>query len=1456
MTNRTTAKKINFKNTILGGAIICIVVLFCSCENFLKAQDTRNEIISAIDYANAKSYLIKVEAAKGSGTIVKPVGGEISKKVTDSFNIVFEPAKDYQFVRWEAKSEKLPEGANIKDYIKIEEPGSLETTVTFTKELSDIIIYANCPRIPYADVWIDGSNGKLSPAKGTHTVNQNESNYISFEADGDFAFIKWQIYDSTTGNELQNGLYLEIEDPSAQDTNFKLVNVPADQAVSLAIKPLVLERPQVISATPVYDSKGAYRDARIQVMFDSDIDPASIYYTTDEYKALKDELGLEENDFLKIDLGTTAQPDIKYYGYTKNNNTVFKNIQIVNNKTYANLLDHFEKPRFEGSRRLIIYPKKDNLPPGGTTYLITLDKNFSYLSEADKKPVNMREAKKWIYFVNSETDQTPPSVSKIEIRDANDDPVSTDFSTYSFLNGEKKLKFRVAVTDFDSGPSPYFSMMLESTEPGITLEKPIPIYYEEVEEGYASCGNVYNEDANNGKIPKTYYEYILTELPEQDGKYKFSLKFYDNSVRDGVVYKNQSGDTVYFYICIDTTAPNVTTRTVDTCDDSENSLKTGITFKYECADTDLAEAKLYYRPAIATTAANWNNWSNATPVNLEIVTTETTKTITGLDYGAYYEIKVDFFDNARNLTSYLFKKRTLPEVYSTTCEVNEEARCIRIDADHYALGADETILSYKSNRDTDYTTVSYTECPDGIFYIRNIDHASTYEIKLYSKNSESVTEECYENKGFEKENEFETVVTSAIDTRPLRFNRILSSSKVEDGKYKYTFSYENKFKEYSGGVKYSYAKYNNNGNLGTPTTGTWDDLTIVNNTVTQFPALYFDLNSHYYIKFEPFYKKPDGQLIYCSSENTRDYDFWTTTTQTIPAVSNIQIVNITATTATVTWEINDTVPFENYKLVLKKNSTVLSEAILPNTVTSFTITGLDKRLTSPAQYLVSVTRHAEDGSSSPSKSTEKFAVKADVEPGISDMSPDAPSDNKSIKFKGGSQFIAKSGTSYDKLNNQCTYDSNTQCFIVSDSSSTENQIYYVRLYNDNNEPVSKMFAIRAPYKKGTNSYYCLSSFSYEVNTKVTTDNVTLVWHWKDNNYPAEKFYIYYREVGASGWTSATSEGFTNTKTQQKITLVQGKDYDIRFGGSSAVSPATGYAAGYVSVPPATTNFVPQSDSITSNSVVLKWNSAPGSTIFDWFNVYEVSETNPVLVADHINKSATSTKLTLLKPSTTYKYIVCYHRVGETDNTTNSSNLSVTTSEQTGTENGSGNGDLPVVTNLKLDTSSTDPYKVTWTSAGNGYKHKVEYKKASDSSWTSVNSISTNEYSFANLVSGTEYQVQVRSVKAGEQSNPNELRFYTKPNAAVFNDSQITRDSITLNWTNPSGGYSKILVYYEKSGYRYYIKQFNSSHPITSATITDLEPNTQYNFRILTVAGTDESYNPTTATASIVYKTLE
>ena len=291
------------------------------------------------------------------------------------------------------------------------------------------------------------------------------------------------------------------------------------------------------------------------------------------------------------------------------------------------------------------------------------------------------------------------------------------------------------------------------------------------------------------------------------------------------------------------------------------------------------------------------------------------------------------------------------------------------------------------------------------------------------------------------------------------------------------------------------------------------------------------------------------------------------------------------------------------------------------------------------------------------------------------------------------------------------------------------------------------------------------------------------------------------------------------------------------------------------------SFSPSYDSYatTANSVKLYWSSVNNSYC-DWYDVYDVTSGTPVLVADYIEKS-TSHEVTItgLTPNSTYKFTCVPHRVGVDDSINVSSYTSVTTKPS------SSSNKPPKVTNLQTSgTINTTSCNITWAKPGDDYnKYLVKYwnVSAGESISSSGKLATTNSYDLNDLLPGSEYQVQV-STLMGElniPSDPESLTFYTKPETCTFGESQVTRDSITINWDYPEGYYSKIIIRYGRVGkaddiYLKQIKYTDSSHP-TSLTVGDLEPNIAYYFDILTYSRSDTE-NTSNNRAQGFFSTIE
>ena len=133
-----------FTRTILGGALLCMVMLaFTSCENFLNGANIKQELEENIEIANSNPVTIYVEAEEGSGTVT-PAQLRLKKK--EKFELLFKPAENWRFVKWEVYNRKTEE--LVTDAIEFEDETSAETKAKLVKPQDDLAIYAKATLIP------------------------------------------------------------------------------------------------------------------------------------------------------------------------------------------------------------------------------------------------------------------------------------------------------------------------------------------------------------------------------------------------------------------------------------------------------------------------------------------------------------------------------------------------------------------------------------------------------------------------------------------------------------------------------------------------------------------------------------------------------------------------------------------------------------------------------------------------------------------------------------------------------------------------------------------------------------------------------------------------------------------------------------------------------------------------------------------------------------------------------------------------------------------------------------------------------------------------------------------------------------------------------------------------------------------------------------------------------------
>ncbi len=543
---------------------LCLLLL-SSCDNFLEGADVKAQIEDAIAYNNAQSYTIKIDYPESSGVIRSPAGGVVSKKVTDSFNIRFDPSSDYEFI---------------------------------------------C----------------------------------------------WKIIDNVSKKEFKNGEYLTLEHLDLTETDCHFTKAPA-QGMELCLMPVVAERPQIIFNSPV--SLNALKDCRIQVLFDSDMDPDSIYYTEAEIDTLT-KTGIPDEDFLP----PLSETSTNHYGYKKDGEVFFKNISIKNGKTGESLNHCFDAPVFENSRSLVISVKNKDILEDFTQVLVTIEKGFFYIenyaSIENGKAVEMAGSKRWMYQVNNKTDTLALTVRiggqdlfSVKTPDDQDldlieyfmlDTDGANLGNLIYIN-DKKLKLDIQVQEREggSGPASYFEVyatkVFDSNYKDIrvmddqTYQWITPVFYE-------NPLNV-NYQTVTSDVAIFKGEVDLSSLNLEDGIYQFYCLFYDKS-GNVLEYPNEytTDNWLLYYFAIDNDfsmeEPVIT-------DVSDSEVKFKIDWK---SGIDYAKTKIRYKKH------EDEEWSESEIISREVNTHE----ITGLELATEYDFEITGYDFAGHEKKFLLNK--------------------------------------------------------------------------------------------------------------------------------------------------------------------------------------------------------------------------------------------------------------------------------------------------------------------------------------------------------------------------------------------------------------------------------------------------------------------------------------------------------------------------------------------------------------------------------------------------------------------------------------------------------------------------------------------------------------------------------------------------------------------------------------------------------------------------------
>ncbi|MBR4630984.1 MAG: hypothetical protein IKO57_11190 [Treponema sp.] len=522
--------------------------------------------------------------------------------------------------------------------------GVYKITVKLLKEAADILIRPKFVKLTNADIKIDGTNGEFIPTKGTYNLIVGRKMELSFSPDSDYEFIRWQVYDENTDEEIQNGLYLAFDEPKEKNTFVTFKGIPENREISIAVRPIVAERPHVLAYTPSSDH-GVLKDSSIQVLFDRDMDPSSIYYIQDEEKDEVAELiasGIAESELLK---DSTSG---KVYGYKKDGVTHFKNISIINKKTGADITGCFAAPMFENKSSLSISVREKTALDDYTNVLVTIEKGFFYTEQG--KHVEMYGSKKWLYQVNDKTDEKSPVIMK----ENNKELFETKVTSRTSLVALSKQSSKPAITDgseienfsFMSDGKLYLNLRVQDPDGGSGPKNNFKINLKRVyDENYAEISTPADSDKYSTTI-----DYLTVAADEALFKGTIDLKEdLDFSLSDGVyemsfVFSDRSGnDATYpesgcFYFTKDTHAPSNSNIKIEGTD-TDSSYKV----------TWTGSGSLDYNETVVSVVGSSSQ-------DITVSRGTSTATITGINKGEVNSVIVICRDYFGNETTYTMPK--------------------------------------------------------------------------------------------------------------------------------------------------------------------------------------------------------------------------------------------------------------------------------------------------------------------------------------------------------------------------------------------------------------------------------------------------------------------------------------------------------------------------------------------------------------------------------------------------------------------------------------------------------------------------------------------------------------------------------------------------------------------------------------------------------------------------------
>lgn len=637
-------------------------------------SSTSEKILVQLGVSEEDSGTIKINKQSSSNITV-------SLSIGEEIDVVFKMNEGYKFHGFSKSDKTAVEFSCPTELDGYEENGNYgynPTTKTYAvhvKALSyvqNLAITAETTPIKERSIKIASGYGKITPNITKNYFEETEIP-LSFSPDAAYAFINWTV--KLGDEDVTDKNYITFGNKDSEDTTATFNLSPEDEEKQLSIEPYCLPRPLIVQTYPMMQEAGSYRDSNIQITFDQNMDPDSIYFDPydAEFASLTKTSDRSKDNALYYKEFTinNTETEKRYYAYKKNGELHYKNITVTDSIEGNSILSYYDCPYFETPDTLIIPVIRKtggelSGPSADTKVAVTISNNFYYT--AANKQIRLSLPTKWVFTLNDKNDTTKPTLTMTSFtrgKNSFDSAVgetvtistSVPTMTTNWIKGnfvKDYIEINASVNDNESFPSDSIVMNLykikDYTYKDVTSATPT----------YTKSISISGPN-NTKKVNRRIYlsELLDTTKPETSGIYKVVITAYNNV--------GLTANSSAYYILVDHTGPVMPADYKSLFTTKNGYLYANKYYQAKDSDitftvnTNLTSNISDNKDLLKKVVYNGQTFNNTTSSNYTV-------TATGLSKNSEYPFTItmsDIFGNESTKTYTLYSQPTEPGSFTT-----------------------------------------------------------------------------------------------------------------------------------------------------------------------------------------------------------------------------------------------------------------------------------------------------------------------------------------------------------------------------------------------------------------------------------------------------------------------------------------------------------------------------------------------------------------------------------------------------------------------------------------------------------------------------------------------------------------------------------------------------------------------------------------------------------------------